>query len=202
MTDAYVPLNRAAPETPTTLLLGVKAMDPAAWARFVDLYGPLVYHWCRQAGLQDADAADVSQEVFRAVAAGIGGFRHGGPADSFRGWLRTITRNKVWDFGRRRPVADPVGGTTANAWLHNVEDESAVSVETPGETAVLYRRAVELVLSEYGEATRKAFLRVVVDRHDPADVARDLGLTVNAVYLAKSRIRKRLREEFSGLFDP
>jgi RNA polymerase sigma-70 factor (ECF subfamily) len=182
-------------------------MDPTAWERFVHLYGPLVYHWCRRAGLQDADAADVGQEVFRAVAAGIGGFRHDGAADSFRAWLRTIARNKVRDFGRRRSVADAAGGTTAQVQMQRVVDDPADPAEAdppeaPDEKALLYRRAVDLILAGYQEPTRLAFLRVVIDRDDPVDVARDLGLTVNAVYLAKSRIRKRLREEFSGLLDP
>jgi RNA polymerase sigma-70 factor (ECF subfamily) len=144
--------------------------------------------------------------VFVAVAAGIDGFRRDGEADTFRGWLRTITRNKVRDFFRRQPIADAVGGTTAQAILNQVKDadvsDDSEPPEMPDEKALLYRRAVELILAGYQEQTRVAFLRVVVDRHDPADVARDLGMTVNAVYLAKSRIRKRLRDEFSGLLEP
>src|SRR5262249_48830287 len=83
--------------TSLTLLERVRRRDQAAWERLVSLYTPLVYHWCLRHGLQPADAEEVSQEVFLAVARGIGDFRHDREGDSFRGWLRTITRNKVCD---------------------------------------------------------------------------------------------------------
>jgi RNA polymerase sigma-70 factor (ECF subfamily) len=162
-----------------------------------------VYRWCRQAGLQEVDAADVGQDVFRAVAGAIGSFHHDRKGDTFRGWLRTITRNKVRDFVRRsRADAQGVGGSEAQRRLLQVEeDRPADSEESAAEDdrLTVYRRAVELILSGYEERTRQAFLRVVVEQQPPADVARDLGLTVNAVYLAKSRILRRIREELQGL---
>jgi RNA polymerase sigma-70 factor (ECF subfamily) len=178
-------------------------MDPEAWQRFVHLYSPLVYRWCRQAGLQEADAADVGQDVFRAVGRAIGTFSPDGSGGTLRGWLKAITRNKVRDFarGRKRQV-EGVGGSSAQARLNEVAADPEPE-DPPGgeEDGLLLRRAVELVLADFKDESRTAFLRVVVEGHDPADVARDLGITVNAVYLAKSRIKQRLREEFAGLLD-
>src|SRR5262245_43896916 len=79
----------------------MKAREDAAWRRFVHLYVPLIYRWCRKAGLQESDAEDVGQEVFRAVDRAIERYRHDRESDTFRGWLRTITQNKLRDFGRR-----------------------------------------------------------------------------------------------------
>src|SRR5687768_5002943 len=98
--------------TASSLVAGVKALDPAAWRRLAALYGPLVYGWARRAGLRGEDAADVVQEVFRAVAARAAQLRHGGPGDSFRGWLWTVTRNKLRDFWRDRSgTAEAAGGS-------------------------------------------------------------------------------------------
>src|SRR5262245_4007027 len=83
--------------TASTLLRKVRGQTPGAWERLFDLYSPLVYHWARQAGLQEADAADVVQEVFRSVVLHLPGFRRERPGDSFRGWLWTITQNKLHD---------------------------------------------------------------------------------------------------------
>src|SRR5437764_1344254 len=90
-------------DTPLSLLLRLKRDEQPAWERLVKLYTPLVYRWCRQHGVQAADAADVGQEVFQAVARRIHDFRRERPGDSFRGWLRTITRNKVRDYYRSHP---------------------------------------------------------------------------------------------------
>src|SRR5271165_3129364 len=94
--------------TSRSLLERVRADDSAAWDRLVSLYAPLVLYWCRRWGLQDEDAADVFQEVFLAVATHIGRFHKTQPGDTFRGWLRTITSNKVLDLFRRRK-RDPGG---------------------------------------------------------------------------------------------
>src|SRR5262249_6259988 len=97
----------------TSLLQRLKAREDAAWQRLTYLYGPVVYGWCRHKGLSPEDAADVRQEVFLAVARSIAGFRRERPGDSFRGWLWTITLNKVRSLrGRGANPAPAVGGTT------------------------------------------------------------------------------------------
>ncbi|MBA4188802.1 MAG: RNA polymerase subunit sigma-70 [Planctomycetaceae bacterium] len=187
--------------TSTGWLERVRAGEPSAWQTFVRLYGPLIYHWCQRSGLQAADAADVGQDVFRAVLIAIPQFQR--EADgSFRGWLRVITRNKVRDFLRERTRVPGAGGDIGNQLASVAADPTPGEVIDPEEERILYRRALELVLAEHRDDTRQAFLRVVIDRQDPAAVASDLGLTVNAIYLAKSRILRRLREEFAGLLEP
>ena len=102
--------------TSLTLLERVRANEPAAWDRLVLLYAPLVRHRCAAAGLQAADADDAAQEVFLSAAAGLAGFRRDRPGDTFRGWLRTMTRHALVDCLRRR-ARQPVGtgGTEGNS---------------------------------------------------------------------------------------
>jgi RNA polymerase sigma-70 factor, ECF subfamily len=136
-------------------------------------------------------------------AGAITTFRRDQPGDSFRGWLYTITLNKLRDFGRRaaRQPAGPGGSDALERLLqHPNGDVSSDDSEVQEDHLLVYRRAVDLVLGEFEETTRRAFLQVVVDEQAPADVARELGTTANAVYLAKSRVMRRLREELEGLF--
>lgn len=193
--------RRAEPgPTATSLVLGVKALDPDAWRRFAALYGPLIYGWVRRAGLGSEDAADVAQDVFRAVAAAAPRVRHGGPGDTLRGWLWSVTRNRLRDFWRARtgrPVA--AGGTDAQERLLLVaEPDTDGGPDGPSDSAALVRRASELVRAEFEPRTWDAFWRVTIDGHAPADVARDLGLTANAVYVARSRVLRRLRDVLAG----
>ncbi len=205
MTDANVHKDEDPESTSLSLLERIKAHDQAAWERMVGLYSPLVYRWCRQSGLQAADAADVGQEIFRSVARKIAEFRRDRESDTFRGWLRAITRNKIRDcFRRQRTEPVGAGGTEAQARLLQVEDFDWEKDDPPsneGDRKVLYRRAVEFVHKEFGERTWQAFWRVAVEEHRPGDVALDLGMSLNAVYLAKSRVLRRLREEFAGLVE-
>lgn len=181
----------------------MRARDPEAWRQFVFLYGPLVYRWCRRAGLQETDAADVGQEVFAAVARSIADYRHDRQGDSFRGWLRTITRNKLLDFARAKPPgATGVGGSDWQARLlafADKEEAGSAAESREDDRILLCRRIVEMVLADCKVETRQAFLRVVGGKERPADVARDLGMTVNAVYLARSHILRRIREEYAAL---
>jgi len=189
--------------TSTSLLERAKAQQGEAWERLVYLYGPLVYRWCRLAGLQGADAGDVAQEVFVAVAVGIADFRHDRPGDTFRGWLWGITRHKIGDHFRRREAHPPGrGGTRAHDQLTQIPDappsDSAPSPDPEGTYAV-ERRAIELVRAGVEEQTWIAFWRVVVDEQPVREVADELGMTTKAVYEAKYRVLRRFRREFDGL---
>ncbi len=203
MTDANVELIGDRGQTSTTLLIRIKAKDEEAWRRFVHLYGPLVHRWCRRFGLQEADTADVVQEVLRTVAESIDGFHHDRSGDSFRGWLRAVTRSRILDYLRRKARAtDGVGGSEAQARFLAIQagPEDADSSDED-DRAILVRRVVDMVLGHCKEESRQAFLRVVIGGQHPVDVARDLGMTANAVYLAKSHILRRIREEFATLVD-
>ncbi len=186
--------------TDTSLIAGVQALDPGAWHQLSVLYGPLIYGWARRAGLHNEDAADVTQEVFRAVAAGAPQLQHGRPGDTFRGWLWTVTRNKLRDFWRGRadrPLA--LGGTDAQELLlHVAENNSGSQPALSAEANGLLRRAVELVRAEFEQRSWDAFWQVTIEGRAAADVARDLGMTANAVYVARSRILRRLRDLLPG----
>jgi RNA polymerase sigma-70 factor (ECF subfamily) len=191
--------------TSSSLLARVKARDSDAWSKLSRLYAPMVYGWARRTGLQASDSADVVQEVFSAVAAHISEFRRQRPGDSFRGWLWTITRNKVRDHFRQRgaqPVAE--GGSDAQARMLELPDgfvEDEPSVIAASAHSELTRRIVELVRAEFEPRTWQAFWRSVVDQQPPADVATELRMTVGAVYNAKSRVLGRLRQELAALME-
>jgi RNA polymerase sigma-70 factor (ECF subfamily) len=159
----------------------------------------LVYQWCRWQGLQTSDAEDVTQDVFLTVAVKVGSFRRERPGDTFRGWLWAITRHKLGHWIRRQRSRDQaVGGTDAQRHLLAVAqpDEGSESdvAGGPGATADLYRRALQLIRAEFEERSWDAFRRLVLEGQLPAEVAADLGMTRGAVYVAKSRILRRLRE--------
>jgi RNA polymerase sigma-70 factor (ECF subfamily) len=146
----------------------------------------------------------VVQDVFAAVAVHVGAFRRERPGDSFGGWLRTITRNKIRDHHRRRQgKPEARGGTDAQQQLAEIgepaepSDPSAASDD--GLDGWLSHRGLELVRAEFENRTWEAFWRTAVEGHAPADVAEDLGMTVQAVYQAKSRVLRRLRQELDEM---
>jgi RNA polymerase sigma-70 factor (ECF subfamily) len=171
----------------------------------VDLFGPEVYLWCRQAGLQESDAADVGQEVFRSVAAKIDGFRRDRQGDTFRGWLWAITRNKLNDFWRRagQQLAG-AGGSEAQQRLAQLVEPSRSSVSSsvaPPATTQFVQRALGQVREGFETRTWQAFWKTTVDEQPAQDVALELGMTPTAVYIAKSRVLRKLREELGELLD-
>lgn len=187
----------------STLLERVQARRPEAWEQLVDLFGPVVYGWCRQSGLRPEDAADVVQEVFLAVAGAVRAFRRERPDDSFTAWLATITRNKVRDhFRRRQRRAEARGGTTAQRQMAEVRqpaDPASSISHSPRTASWLSRRGLNLIRADFEIRTWEAFWRTAVDGRPPADVADELGMSVAAVYQAKSRVLRRLRHDFRDL---
>lgn len=188
--------------TSPSLLGRVLANEPAAWNRLVGLYAPLVWHWCRSCGLQEPDQADIFQDVFQAVALHIDQF-HKSAHGTFRGWLRTITRNKVCDLFRRRQ-REPLGagGNDAQRWLNQVPGPELFHEDSQAEMAAeqsLIQRAMDLIREEFTERTWQAFWRTAVDEQSAVDVALDLGMSPGAVRVAKCRVLQRLRE---ALGDP
>jgi RNA polymerase sigma-70 factor, ECF subfamily len=187
--------------TSLSLLERVRHQDSQAWQRLVYLYTPLVHHWCQSWGLFGPDADDVRQVVFQSVATGLANFRRERAGDTFRGWLRVITRRKLLDHRQRRerqPIAE--GGSTALQRLEQVaQPEPDEADDPPAEVKRLYHRALELIRSQFEERTWQAFWRVVIEDHSPTEVAVDMGITANAVRQAKSRVLRRLKEEMGEL---
>ena len=190
--------------TSLSLLFRLKANDSAAWDRLVVLYAPLVYYWCRKLNLPDQDTADVFQEVFQSVASKISTFRKEQPGDTFRGWLRTITHNKVQDHFRRQVKEPPAaGGTEASLRFMQVEALSDPELVEGEERAYqqLIQRALELIRVEFEPRTWQAFWRVAVDGQRPVDVAEELQMRPGTVRVSKSRVLQRLRQELGELLD-
>jgi RNA polymerase sigma-70 factor (ECF subfamily) len=188
--------------TSLTLLERLRANEPDAWRTMVHLYTPLVYRWCALLGVKGADADDVSQEVFRAASAGLAGFRHDRAGDTFRGWLRGITRNRVLlHFRGAARAPQGVGGTEILLKMQEVPDTALPADEEDSPEAVndLYRRALELVRGEFEERTWRAFWLTVVEGRSPVDVAADLGVSAAGVRKSKSRVLHRLKEQFGEL---
>ena len=188
-------------DTSPSLLARIRVADQSAWARLVHVYSPLVYAWCRRAGLSAEDAADVMQDVWAAVSVAVPRF-DATAGGSFRGWLYTICRNKVIDLHRRRsgrPLAE--GGSTALgrlAELPDTEPDESLSDPHTGSTAVLHR-AVEIIRGDFEPTTFRAFWATAVECRPAAAVAAELGVSAAVVYQSKSRVLRRLKQEFEGL---
>jgi len=186
--------------TSPSLLLRLKDNDQDAWQRLVNLYSPLVAHWFRQWGASADDIPDLVQELFAAVASSLGTYRQDAPGATFRGWLRAIARNKFRDHRRRGPTCG-VGGSEALVRLQDLpdDDDGPDLSEGDAEVAALYRRALEQVRCQFEERTWRAFWKVAIEEHSPADVAMELGLSANGVRQAKSRVLRRLKAELGEL---
>ena len=179
----------------TSLIHGLKNQDEGAWRRLLDLYVPLVFSWCRRAGLQSEDCADIMQEVFRSVLGGIAGFRYVSPTDTFRGWLRTITRNKIRDHFRHR-AAEPIGtgGTSAHQRSREIPELEPAISPTAGPVVGLIHRGADLIRAEFDERTWQAFWLTAVENHAGSETAELLGMSPGAVRQAKYKVLRRLRQ--------
>lgn len=205
MTDPIVPPYRAGDPSSSLLVRVRTRQDQAAWDRLVHLYTPLVLSWCRKKGLSEADALDVGQEVFLAVWRNIQTFHRDHPQESFRGWLRVITRSKIVDHRRKEGQKAP-GGSEAPTIAQRVpqtesSDDDRDRERDRAEASLIYHRAVALIQNEFEPTTWLAFEAVVLNGQSTAETAAKLAVSKNVVYLAKSRVLKRLREEFEGLIE-
>ncbi len=188
--------------TSPTLLIAVRRGDTEAWHRLVRIYGPLLVSWCRRCGLQESDAFDVSQDVLVGINQTISRFEHrcgeDSAAGSFRGWMWLITRNKIADHHRcQSGKAKAGGGTGALQQMMALPDNSP---ETSEDVTDLHLRALQELKLSFAETTWTAFWRVAVDGDAAKDVAEVLGISVWAVYKAKSRILTKLQEQFGEEF--
>ena len=190
------------PLTRASLLVRIRdARDGAAWSQFVALYAPLIYGHARKHGLQDADAADLTQDVLRAVAGAINRLDYDPSRGSFRGWLFTIVRNKLRNHLQTKGRQTPGSGATSAIRLL---EQQAAPEEDQWEADYqrqLFSWAVERIRSEFQEKTWQAFWRTAVEGKSGKDVAAKLQMTVAAVYLAKGRVLARLKEEIEQVRD-
>ncbi len=191
-------------ETPVSLLDRLQQKPaPADWQRLVELYTPLLRDWLARYPALRQEADDLIQEILRCVVAKIPDFRRQ-RTGSFRRWLQVITANCInlfWRKQRGKPSA--VGGEEGEELLSQLADpDRPLDRSIDGEySRYVVRRLVQLIEPEFRPQTWQAFQRHVLDGVPPAAVAEELGISVNAVLIARSRILKRLREEAQGLID-
>jgi RNA polymerase sigma-70 factor (ECF subfamily) len=191
--------------TSLSLLQRTRALsDAGAWKRLVDLYQPLIHGWLRRSQVPPQDADDLTQEVLALLVQEVPHFVHNGQTGAFRHWLKTITVNRMrafWRAGRCRSLA-----TGDSDFLHTLDEIE----DADGEMSRLWdrehddhvlRRLLELMASEFEPTTLQAFRRVALDGVSAEEVAAELSLSAGAVYVAKSRVLRRLREEAQGLID-
>ena len=185
-------------QTSLGLLAGAAAQNPEAWSRFVKLYYPLVLRWCRQSGLDDAEADCVTYDVLLLAVSKLNKFRKDEPGQMFRKWIRTITRNTLVNYSRQR-VAKAAGGS--GRWFNEIAfDQQDDEESLRDDIAVLFQRALDIIKSNTNPKHYRAFVEVVVHERKPKEVAADLGLNPNVVYQVKCRILQKLKAEFASLF--
>jgi RNA polymerase sigma-70 factor, ECF subfamily len=172
--------------------------DQNAWKRFVRLYTPLLYHWAHRIRLQEQDAADLVQDVFMVLVRKLPEFQYD-RARSFRAWLKTVLQNK-WREHQRRRAARPVE-VRGLPLPDRADDEDAPVFSDADYLQRIVGRALELLREELPPATWEAFSEYCIAGRAAPEVARTLGVTVNAVYIAKCRVLRRLRQDLSGLTD-
>jgi RNA polymerase sigma-70 factor (ECF subfamily) len=187
--------------TRASLLLRIRdPQDRMAWDEFVNLYAPLIHAYGRRRGLQDSDAADLTQEVLCRVARSAGGFQYDPARGSFRGWLFTVTLNEVRKLAARRGrEAGGTGDTDVHRFLEQQPDAREEEDWRRDYQWNLFRWAADRVRGEFRESTWEAFWRTAVLTQDIDQVARELQLSPGAVYVARSRITSRIREEIQAV---
>lgn len=186
------------PLTRASLLVQLRdGGNHAAWQEFLKLYGPVVYGFARKRGLQDADAADVMQDVLRSVSSAIARLDYDRNQGTFRGWLFTISRNKIYNFlSARRIRPQAAGDSGTNRLLDSQPDDQdgaeAWEMEYQRRLASL---AMDRIRGEFQEKTWQAFWLTAVQGTAASEVSKQISLSPGAIYVAKSRVLARLKEE-------
>jgi RNA polymerase sigma-70 factor (ECF subfamily) len=185
-------------KTSATLLERLRtAADLPAWERFVELYTPLLLAWARRLGAGAADAEDLVQDVFAQLLRTLPGFTYD-PKQRFRGWLRTVLHNRWATLRRARSAVLPAGAVELP---EPAAPDGTTAEEEVEERRQLVARALRLLRRDFQPGTWQAFWQFVVCDRPAAAVAAELGVSVDAVYTAKSRVLRRLRQELAGLVD-
>lgn len=204
MLRLWFPMAHESPATRPSLLLRIRnSGDQAAWQQFVEIYGPLIHGYCRHHGLQDSDAADLVQEVLQSVARAIDKLDYDPRRGAFRGWLFTITRNKMRDFlGReQRQVRGSGDSGIREVLVQQPSQQSEQETWNEHHKWRLFTWAAERIRGDFQHATWQAFWQTAVENTRANEVAKQLGISVGAVYIGKSRVLARLKEQLQNIED-
>ncbi|MEM8667097.1 MAG: sigma-70 family RNA polymerase sigma factor [Planctomycetota bacterium] len=192
-------------ETSLSLLEHLRSSPEAeSWERLTQLYSPLIRTWLRKYDVQDSDADDLIQEVLLAISKDLCNFEHGGQTGAFRGWLKAILVNRLRNFWRsrdRRPQAP--GDSGIHERLAQLEDPASAMSQIWNREHDQYvlRQMLSLAEPHFEATTWSAFSRVALEGAKPDIVAKELGISRNAVIVAKCRVLSRLRQESNGLVE-
>jgi RNA polymerase sigma-70 factor (ECF subfamily) len=193
------------PPTRASLLLRLRdPQDEVAWREFVDVYAPVVYRYARKQRLQDADAADLSQEVLRAVAGAVGRLEYDPRRGAFRNWLFTIVRRKLYNWRVAQAIRTRGSGDSATLQLLEqcpARDDSRAEWEAECERQ-LVAWACARIRRDVSASTWQAFWWTAVEGRPGKQVAAELGLSIAAVYHARSRVLARIKELVRSVEDP
>ena len=191
-------------ETRQSLLLRARTGEETAWKDLTDLYRPLIVGWLNRQGVPAGDLNDLGQDVLLTVVKHLPAFQHSGQRGAFRAWLRTIICSRTADYWRARDAgAAASGGSGATAALQQLADPDSDLNRRWDEEHDRYVLdcLLDLVEEEFQPTTLRAFRRLALDGAGAAEVAAELNLSVAAVYVAKSRVLARIRQEAEGLID-
>jgi RNA polymerase sigma-70 factor (ECF subfamily) len=191
-------------DTRQSLLLRAQTGEANAWEDLTDLYRPLIIGWLNRQGVPARDLDDLSQDVLLSVVKHLPTFEHSGHRGAFRCWLRSIVCSRTTDYWRTRDAgAQAQGGSGATAALQQIADpDSDLNRQWDEEhDRYVLHCLLDLVEEEFEPPTLQAFRRLALDGASGAQVAQELGLSVAAVYVAKSRVLQRIRQEAEGLID-
>lgn len=191
-------------QTRQSLLIRAQTGETGAWQDLTDLYRPLILAWLNRQGVPAAELEDLSQEVLLTVVKHLPSFQHSGQRGAFRAWLRTIVCSRAIDYWRATDAgAQASGGSGAVAALQEIADPNSELNRGWDQEHDRYviRCLLDMVEMEFEPVTRQAFRRLALDGASGAAVARELGLSVAAAYMAKSRVLARIRREAEGLID-
>ncbi|WP_165223288.1 RNA polymerase sigma factor [Aquisphaera insulae] len=190
--------------TRKSLLIRAREGDQGAWDDLHTLYRPLIVGWLHRQSIAARDVDDLVQEIFVAVYHGLPTFNHSGREGAFRAWIRTIAMNHSCNFWRSpaRRVGTP-GGPDADEALRQLEDPESELWQfwEKEHDRHLLQCLLEMMEIEFEPATMQAFRRVALEGATGLEAAKELGLSVGAVYTARSRVLRRLREVAGGLID-
>ena len=187
------------PATSFTLLGQLGAGSADGWDRMIHLYEPLIREWLRSRGLQPADVDDLTQVALAVIFRRIPDFEHNGRPGAFRTWLRVIVGNALRDHIRTRR-RKPGGHDRLLVDLEDSASELNARWDADHDRHVL-RGLMRLVEPEFAPATWQAFVRTSLDGRSSSEAATELGLSVNAVHVARSRVLARLRREAGDFLD-
>jgi RNA polymerase sigma-70 factor (ECF subfamily) len=191
-------------QTRQSLLLRAQIGEEDAWKDLSELYRPLIIGWLNRQGVPTRDLDDLSQEVLLSVVRHLPGFQHSGNRGAFRSWLRTIVCSRTTDYWRAAgSAAQTKGGSGATAALQQIADPGSELNRQWDEEHDRYvlQCLLDLVEEDFEPITLQAFRRLALDGVSGAEAGQELGLSVAAVYVAKSRVLARIRQEAKGLID-